>query len=564
MRAIVTGGAGFIGSHVVDALVARGDEVHRPRQPLDRPARERQPRAPGSSRRTSPPRRRRVRRRPAGDRASISLRRRTCAFRSSGRTSTPRSTCSGRSTCSRQPAATGRRSSSPRPEARSTANATAPRDEDSPRRPLAPVRRRRSSPPRSTWRRTTACTETGHVALRYGNVYGPRQDPHGEAGRRRHLPGPARARQNRSASSETGARPATTSTSGTSWRRRSPPGSCRRVQRRDRDRDVRSRARRRPASASRGVDVEIEHASAAAGELQRSVLDPAVPSGSSAFEPATSLEEGLAATWKFVREAEGEGADRGELDAPRGSRLHPSRQPIQPLAHRRDRRGGRRGGRALHPRSHRRRLRRQAPTDKAEKAIVTATSAKTAARRRRRRPRPRRRRRRPRRSRPDRRRAPARKTSIVVLNGNGLPGAAAVSADACALPLHHRRDRKRAPHGLPPLAGHVPQGLQGRGASAWRTTSGVKRVTPLDGITKAPRPPGRPPRADHRRVDPLHAARLAAWPSRCSRARAGASRSSGRPSGSCARPAGRCPSTGSSASTTRSSRSAGSRSSAPR
>ena len=35
---VVTGGAGFIGSHLADALVARGDEVHRrhPRRPARR------------------------------------------------------------------------------------------------------------------------------------------------------------------------------------------------------------------------------------------------------------------------------------------------------------------------------------------------------------------------------------------------------------------------------------------------------------------------------------------------------------------------------------------------
>jgi nucleoside-diphosphate-sugar epimerase len=55
--------------------------------------------------------------------------------------------------------------------------------------------------------------------------------------------------------------------------------------------------------------VETEHESARAGELQRSVLDPGRAERELGFRARTSLQDGLAATWEFIREAEGEGAD---------------------------------------------------------------------------------------------------------------------------------------------------------------------------------------------------------------------------------------------------------------
>jgi UDP-glucose 4-epimerase len=56
-----------------------------------------------------------------------------------------------------------------------------PAPEDAPRRPISPYGTSKLAAEEylATYNRLY---ETGHVSLRYGNVYGPRQDPHGEAG----------------------------------------------------------------------------------------------------------------------------------------------------------------------------------------------------------------------------------------------------------------------------------------------------------------------------------------------------------------------------------------------
>ena len=186
IRAIVTGGAGFIGSHVADALLARGDEVIGGRQPRQRP-----PRAGargGATLREVDIRDRDALRalfdevRPqavfhlaaqADVRVSVddpALRRR-------------RQRASARSRCSRPPAPHDARVvfSSTGGALYGEADAI-PSPETTPAAAMSPYgisKLLRRAVPRPARNRLYG---THHVILRYGNVYGPRQDPHGEAG----------------------------------------------------------------------------------------------------------------------------------------------------------------------------------------------------------------------------------------------------------------------------------------------------------------------------------------------------------------------------------------------
>src|SRR6185437_8322376 len=179
MRVVVTGGAGFIGSHVADRLLARGDEVH-VLDDLSKGTRDRVPdgaelhvadiRDPDAVFEAAPPEavvhlaaQADVRvsvERPADDAAVnvLGTVRILEAARRHGAQVVFASTggaiygeCDG------------------------------PAPESAPRRPLAPYGTSKLCGEEylSTWNRLHG---TRHVSLRFGNVYGPRQEPHGEAG----------------------------------------------------------------------------------------------------------------------------------------------------------------------------------------------------------------------------------------------------------------------------------------------------------------------------------------------------------------------------------------------
>jgi UDP-glucose 4-epimerase len=305
VRAIVTGGAGFIGSHVVDALVAREDEV----TVLDNLSTGR------------------------GKNVAERARLVEADLAEAGRVFAE----ARPEVCFHLAAQADVRVSVERPDFDAEVNLLGtvrvleaarmldaqvilastggaiygecdePAAEESPRQPLAPYGASKLAAEEylATYNRLHG---TQHVSLRYGNVYGPRQDPHGEAGvvaiffgrlaRGEPLRIFGNGRQTRDYVYVGDVVAATLAAQGHAGVFNVGTGT---------ETSVVELAD--ACCKVAGVSAPLGHEPARVGELQRSVLDPSLAERELGFRAQTRLHDGLAATWEFVRESEGEAGE---------------------------------------------------------------------------------------------------------------------------------------------------------------------------------------------------------------------------------------------------------------
>jgi UDP-glucose 4-epimerase len=309
VRAIVTGGAGFIGSHVVDALVARGDEVvilddlsHGKRENAN----------PGAELVVGD-----IRDQAAVQSVFGEARPEACfhlAAQADVRVAIARPDFDGEvnvlGTIRLLEAA---REHGARIVFASTGGAiygecAEPADESSPREPLSQYGTSKLAGEEylATYNRLYG---SEHTALRYGNVFGPRQDPHGEAGvvaiflgllargEAPHIFGDGSQQRDYVDVGDVAA-VTVAALAGPAGVYNVGTGKatsvlelfevCRRVA---------------------GVDVEPVFDPPRLGELQRSVLETSLAQRALGFTVGTSFEDGIAAAWDFISAegAEGEG-----------------------------------------------------------------------------------------------------------------------------------------------------------------------------------------------------------------------------------------------------------------
>jgi UDP-glucose 4-epimerase len=301
VRAVVTGGAGFIGSHVVEALLARGDEV----TVVDDLSRGRRENVPEEARLVEHDIREGLE--PLFDEARPEV----CfhlAAQVDVRVSVDRpvhdADVNVLGTVAVLEAA---RRHDAQVVFASTGGAIygecdRPAPESAERRPLAPygVSKLAGEEYLAAYDRLYG---GGHVSLRYGNVYGPRQDPHGEAGvvaifLGRLAAGEAprifgdgtQTRDYVYAGDVAQATLAALGRNGGVYNVGTGAETsvvelyelCRRVA---------------------GSSLEAEPAAARLGELQRSVLDVGKAERELGWRPGVSLEEGLRRTWNWISDA---------------------------------------------------------------------------------------------------------------------------------------------------------------------------------------------------------------------------------------------------------------------
>ena len=299
MRTLVTGGAGFIGSNLVDALLARGDEVH-VLDDLSKGKRERVAEAATLH--------------VADIRSPVEAfeaARPELVFHLAAQADVRISVERPDHDADVNVIGTLRVLEAARRHGAKVVFASTggaiygecegPASEDAPRRPLAPYGTSKLCGEEylGTWNRLYG---TGHVTLRFGNVYGPRQEPHGEAGVVAIFMGLLQG----------GGTP-TIYGDGRQTRDYVYVGDVVDAMLRASDHDGGTYNVGTGTETSvlelydaivraTGIEREPEHADARLGELQRSVLDPSAAERDLGWRPASSLDDGLARTWSWVQE----------------------------------------------------------------------------------------------------------------------------------------------------------------------------------------------------------------------------------------------------------------------
>ena len=299
MRAVVTGGAGFIGSNVVDALVARGDDVH-VLDDLSKGKRENvSPHATLHEADIREP-----------DAVFADVRPEAVfhlAAQVDVRVSVERpehdADVNIRGTLRILEAA---RAHDAQVVFASTGGAIygecdGPATETSERRPLAPYGTSKLCAEEylATWNRLYG---TRHVALRFGNVYGPRQEPHGEAGVVAIFMGLLQdggtpriygdGRQTRDYVYVADVVAAVLAALGRA-------GGVYNV---GTGVETSVVALYEAIGRATGVEREPEFVAPRLGELQRSVLDVSLAARELGWRPQRPLDQGLAATWTWMQE----------------------------------------------------------------------------------------------------------------------------------------------------------------------------------------------------------------------------------------------------------------------